>query len=72
MNKINLNIVVWKESKHYVSQCLNTNISSFGDTKEASLVNLKEALELYFEDEQVANIVEIEKPELIQTSLTYA
>ncbi len=49
MRKIDLQSVVWKEGKHYVSQCLNVDVSSFGSTKAKALENLKEALELYFE-----------------------
>lgn len=48
MKKFNLQNVVWKEGKYYVSQCLNVDISSFGKTKNESLKNLSEALDLYF------------------------
>ena len=48
MEKFNLQNIVWKEEKHYVSQCLNVDISSFGKTKKESLKNLSEALDLYF------------------------
>lgn len=47
---INLEHIVWKEGEHFVAQCLNVDVSSFGDTKDSVLENLKEALELYFED----------------------
>ena len=40
---------VWREGKWYVSQCLDVDIASQGETKEEALVNLREALELYFE-----------------------
>ena len=43
-----LKVLVWKEGKHYVSQCLNVDVSSFGKDKKEALVNLDEALELYF------------------------
>lgn len=43
--------IVFKEGKYYVSQCLNVDISSFGKTIEEASSNLKEALDLYFEDE---------------------
>jgi len=43
--------IVFKEGKHYVSQCLNVDISSFGKTVEEASSNLKEALDLYFKDE---------------------
>ncbi len=42
--------IVYKEGKHYVSQCLNVEISSFGKTIEEATSNLREALDLYFED----------------------
>ena len=42
--------VVYKEGKHYVAQCLNVDVSSFGKTEKEALVNLQEALELYLED----------------------
>ncbi len=41
---------VYKESPHYVAQCLNVDVSSFGDSVEDAISNLKEAVELYFED----------------------
>ena len=42
---------VYKEQPYYVAQCLNVDVSSFGDTNEEAAENLKEAVELYFEDE---------------------
>jgi predicted RNase H-like HicB family nuclease len=50
MRKIDLIIAVWREGKHYVAQCLNIDVSSFGKTKKEALHNIDEALELYFED----------------------
>ncbi len=46
--KLNLHNVVWKEGKHYVAQCLNVDVSSFGSTRKKALENLAEALQLYF------------------------
>ena len=46
----NLKYTVWKEEKYYVSQCLNIDISSFGETVDEAVSNLKEAVELYFEN----------------------
>jgi len=42
--------IVFREGKHYVSQCLNVEVSSFGETIVEATTNLKEALDLYFED----------------------
>lgn len=50
MRKIDFKSVVWKEGNHYVSQCLDIDISSFGKTKKEALAMLQDALELYFED----------------------
>ena len=38
-----------REGDLYVAQCLEVDVASQGDTVEASLANLGEALELYFE-----------------------
>jgi len=40
---------VWREGNWYVSQCLEIDIASQGETEEEALENLKEALELHFE-----------------------
>src|SRR5271168_2911757 len=39
---------VWREGNWYVSQCLELDIASQGETEEDALANLKEALELHF------------------------
>ena len=64
-----LKSVVWKEGKHYVAQCLNVDVSSFGATKEEALLNLGEALGLYFEDADRAEVPAIERPEIVGSSL---
>ena len=47
----NIKYVVYKEGKYYVSQCLNVDVSSFGETIDEAISSLKEAVSLYFEDE---------------------
>jgi predicted RNase H-like HicB family nuclease len=48
--------VVSQEEKHYVALAPDVDVSSQGKTIEHALSNLKEALELYFEDEDaIAN-----------------
>ncbi len=32
--------VVWKEGDYFVAQCLNIDISSFGESKDEALKNL--------------------------------
>ena len=40
---------VWREGKWYVSQCLEIDVASQGESEEEALANRKEALELDFE-----------------------
>ncbi|MCX7068484.1 MAG: type II toxin-antitoxin system HicB family antitoxin [Methylococcales bacterium] len=51
----NLKYIIYREGDYYVSQCLNMEIASFGSTIDEALANLKEAVELYLEDEQAIN-----------------
>jgi predicted RNase H-like HicB family nuclease len=44
--------IVWREGKSYVSQCLELDVASQGETEEEALANLKEAIELHFEAPQ--------------------
>ena len=43
---------VWREGDWYVSQCLEIDVASQGETEEEALGTLKEALELHFEPPQ--------------------
>jgi predicted RNase H-like HicB family nuclease len=46
-----LKYIIYREDKYYVAQCLNVDVSSFGETFQEARDNLKEAVELYFENE---------------------
>lgn len=72
MRKIDLKSVVWKERKHYVSQCLNVDVSSFGKTKKEALENLREALDLYFQDSKTVRPIVIEQPDIVSLTLSHA
>lgn len=72
MRKIDLKSVVWKEGKHYVSQCLEVDVSSFGKTKKEALAMLEEALSLYFEDIPLPKKVEVKQPSITSVTLQYA
>ena len=39
-----------KEGDWYVAQCLEVDVASQGETEDEALENLREALELHFED----------------------
>jgi len=45
---------VWREGKWYVSQSLEVDVASQGETKGKALANLREALELHFDPPQAA------------------
>lgn len=45
-----LTAAVTHESPWYVARCLDVEVTSQGATVEEALANLREALELYFED----------------------
>lgn len=72
MKTIELENIVWKEDKYYIAKCLNVEVSSFGESKEEALINLQEALELYFEDEDAIELTPVESPEIVATTLKYA
>ena len=40
---------VWGEGEWYVAQCLEVDVASQGETEDAAIANLREALELYLE-----------------------
>lgn len=63
--------VVWEERKYFVAQCLNVDVSSFGKTQKEALDNLQEALDLYFEDEPLNRITNIEKPMIVKKQMVY-
>ena len=41
---------VWQEGAWYVAQCLDVDVASQGRTEDEALENLREALELHFEE----------------------
>jgi len=44
----NLKIKFLKEGKYYIAQCLDVDVSSFGETKKEAQISINEVLELYF------------------------
>ena len=57
---IKITVIVQKEDNWYVSKCLENNVASQGKTVEDALANLREAIELYYEDE---------KPEIVNNQV---
>ena len=57
-----LSAVVWREEGIYVALCPELDVASQGKSVEEALANLKEALELYLEDEDVERPSKAEAP----------
>ena len=73
MRKIDLQSVVWKEGKYYVSQCLDVDVSSFGKSRKEALAMLEDALALYFEDVPFPNKTQrVKNPVIASVELQYA
>jgi predicted RNase H-like HicB family nuclease len=51
-----LKYVTYQEGKYFVSQGLNIDVASCGDTMEEAISNLKEAVELYLKDDDVGQL----------------
>ena len=49
---------VIQEPPWYVARCLEVEVTSQGETVEEALRNLREALELYFEDQPLPDHIE--------------
>ena len=43
---------IWREDNWFIAQCLEVDIASQGESEEEALINLREAVELYFEPPQ--------------------
>ena len=66
--KIKVTVLIQKEDNWYVSKCVENSVASQGKTIEEAIANLKEALELYYEDEPQ----EIEHLETLITTMEIA
>ena len=59
-----LTAAITHEAPWYVARCLDVEVTSQGEFVEDALDNLREALELYFEDAPVPDLAE---PPIITT-----
>ena len=64
-----IEVVLYREGAVWVAQALNVDVSSFGDTREEARAAIQEALELYFEDEPEAEVIEVADVEIETVSL---
>ena len=56
MKSTRFNAIVQKDENWYVAVCVDNSVASQGKTVEEALDNLKEALELYYEDEPLYDL----------------
>lgn len=61
--------VIWREDKWYIAKALEVEVASQGRTEKEALDNLKEALELYFEDQSKIELAPVNKPKLQDLSI---
>ncbi|WP_328915886.1 MULTISPECIES: type II toxin-antitoxin system HicB family antitoxin [unclassified Streptomyces] len=54
-----LTAAVTHEGEWYVARCLPAEVASQGETVEEALSNLREALELYFEDAPALEVTDM-------------
>ena len=50
MNQRSLQVVIYREGDGFVAQCLNVDVASDGATEAEARTNIREALELYFDE----------------------
>jgi predicted RNase H-like HicB family nuclease len=55
---VRLTAAITHEAPWYVARCLDVEVASQGETVEEALANLREALELYFEDAPTPDAIE--------------
>jgi predicted RNase H-like HicB family nuclease len=52
---INCTVIIQKEDKRFNAKCIENSVVSQGSSIDEAMSNLKEALELYFEDDEKEN-----------------
>jgi len=62
MAKVRLTAIIWEEEGIFVSRCPELEISSCGDTPQDALDNIREAIELYFENARALDMLQDMEP----------
>jgi predicted RNase H-like HicB family nuclease len=65
-------IIIRKEEEWFVATCFENNIASQGKTIDEAIVNLKEAIALYYEDETEEGLDTIQDEPIYITTLEMA
>ena len=58
MRKFTFTALIWLADDVYVSKCPEIEVSSVGDTPDESLINLKEAIDLWLVNAEELGILE--------------
>lgn len=53
MSKTDLKAIVWQEDNWFIAKAFGLEVVSQGKTKKEAISNLQEAIDLYFEDENI-------------------
>ena len=61
--RVTVTVSIHKEDEWYIAKCLENSVASHGKSIEDAMAYLKEALELYFEDEEIPTV----EPKFITT-----
>ncbi|MCY4047050.1 MAG: type II toxin-antitoxin system HicB family antitoxin [Candidatus Dadabacteria bacterium] len=64
MEQIKFDAVVWQEGDVFVSQCLDVDVASYGDTVEDALESLKEAVECHLSGVSDVDVILKNLPDL--------
>jgi predicted RNase H-like HicB family nuclease len=54
----NVQVVIYREGDGFVAQCLDVDVASDGATEDEARENLREALELYFDEPAGSDVFE--------------
>jgi predicted RNase H-like HicB family nuclease len=72
MTDVQVTAAITHEGDWYVARCLQVEVTSQGETVEVALANLREALELYFEDEPLPAAVQVPMSAPVEISIRAA
>jgi len=61
----NIQAYIYKGEKYYVAECNNISVVTQGKTLDETIANLKEAVNLYIEGEDLAELGLLESPKLL-------
>lgn len=56
--------IIHREGEVFSSQCLEVDVASMGATRTEALANLKEALELHFEEPVATDLPDVDRIEV--------